>query len=86
MVAPSPDWFVGVHGLNMLDSNGQFMQSTTVDLAVYDAGTDSGLQYASANQDTQPRETIALVNSDGADSDLVDGQPAAGQFIFELLQ
>jgi len=86
MVAPSPDWFVGVHGLNMLDNNGQFLQSTTVDLAVYDAGTDSGLQYASANEDTLPRETIALVNSDSADSDLVNGQPVAGQFVFERLQ
>lgn len=85
MVAPSPDWFVGVHGLNMLDGEGQFLQSATVDLAVYDAGTDSGLQYASPNLDTQPREPIALVNSDSADSDLIDGQPIAGQFIFERL-
>ncbi len=85
MVAPSPDWFVGVHGLNMLDDSGQFRQSLTVDLAVYDSGTDSGLQYASGDQDTQPREPIALVNSDSADSDLTDGQPFAGQFVFERL-
>lgn len=86
MVSPSPDWFVGVHGLDMLDSSGQFRQSVTVDLPVYDSGTDSGTQYASANQETDPPQPIVLVNSDSADSDLTNGQPVAGHFVFERLQ
>jgi hypothetical protein len=85
MVAPSPDWFVGVHGLNLLDSDGAFQSTLSVDLAVYDAGTDSGLQYASNDADTQPREVITLLSSDSADSDFTGGQPFAGQFVFERL-
>ncbi len=79
MLAPSPDWMLGVHGLNMLDGN-SFVDSMTVELALYDAGTDSGLTYTSADEDTQPRGTIQFVTSDAADSDFIDGLPLAGRF------
>ncbi|GAB5535361.1 MAG: hypothetical protein Rubg2KO_16100 [Rubricoccaceae bacterium] len=57
MLAPSPDWFVGVNGLALRDGDG-WMQETTVPLFVYDSGTDSGPNYTSANDDTDPAEDI----------------------------
>ncbi len=62
MIAPSPDWFVGVHSLD-LRVNGVLPDVAVVPLAVYDAGTDSGTLYLSANADTQPRAAVALLTS-----------------------
>ena len=61
MLAPSPDWFVGVSGLDLLDSGGDWINSLEVDLFVYDAGTDSGPSYTSPNQPTNPREAISRI-------------------------
>jgi hypothetical protein len=58
MLAPSPDWFVGVHGLDLF-SEGDWANERTVTLFAYDAGTDSGSTYESKNSDTQPRVPIA---------------------------
>jgi hypothetical protein len=62
MVAPSPDWFVGVHGLNLFQGD-QWVDELVVDLYVYDAGTDSGTFYEAPNEDTNPPEPIALLES-----------------------
>ena len=84
MVAPSPDWFVGVHNLSLL-VDGAFVDDLTVQLSVYDSGTDSGLRYVSADDDTQPPAPISLLTSDPADSPFINGQPVAGTFVFEKL-
>ena len=57
MIAPSPDWFVGVNGLNLY-RNGRWVEDLTMKLYPFDAGTDSGSTYAAADSDTQPREPI----------------------------
>lgn len=85
MVAPSPDWFVGVHNQSLLDADGEFIDSLVVDLAVYDAGTDDGARFLSANADSQPPSPIDLLTSDPADTDFALGLPAAGQFIFQRI-
>jgi len=84
MVAPSPDWFVGVHNLSLIE-NGAFVSGRTVELAVYDAGTDSGLRYTSDDLATNPREPIQLLSSAAEDAPFIDGLPVVGQFIFERL-
>jgi outer membrane biosynthesis protein TonB len=58
MVAPSPDWFAGVSGLS-LRSNGRWVDEIRVDLYAFDAGTDSGTSYGSADLETAPRQPIA---------------------------
>ncbi len=82
MVAPSPDWFVGVSGLDLL-SDGGWLPERTVDLFAYDAGTDSGPTYTSPNQDTNPPEPIARIE----ESPFVVGSELvpAGTFTFTLL-
>jgi len=61
MLAPSPDWFVGVSGLS-LRANGAWISHLVVPLVTYDAGTDSGPTYASPNQATLPPIPIAEIN------------------------
>ena len=60
MIAPSPDWFTGVHGISLRE-NGAWVETKTVVLNLYDAGTDSGRSYASLDSDTQPRERIRQI-------------------------
>jgi len=84
MVAPSPDWFVGVHGLSLLDGD-EFVNSMVVDLRVYDSGTDSGTLYTSDDEDTVPASPISLLNSAPADSPFQNGNPPIGQFIIQRL-
>ena len=57
MIAPSPDWFVGVNSLNLFE-NGDFVDEKTVILYAFDAGTDSGMTYTSPNEITDPPELI----------------------------
>ena len=58
MVAPSPDWFVGVDRLSLKNLDGSWIDTMTVELRVYDAGTDSGELYTSPNKDSRPKELI----------------------------
>jgi len=82
MVAPSPDWFVGVRDLSLFDNNaGDWHQTVTVQLAVYDAGSDSGAVFISGNADTQPPEIIMLLTSVNTDTDFVLGRSPADQVV-----
>jgi len=59
MIAPSPDWMIGVNGLDLLDENGEFKETISVDLYPIDAGTDNGVDYISSNSDTDPKDPVA---------------------------
>lgn len=58
MLAPSPDWFVGFSALPMYDPYA-WIDRIVLDLQPYDAGTDSGVRFVSANADTQPPQVIS---------------------------
>jgi hypothetical protein len=74
MMAPSPDWFVGVRDLELYDgAAGDWKDNLTVDLLVYDAGTDNGPRFTSGNADTQPPGIVAPLTSDLIDTDFVNG-------------
>ena len=60
MIAPSPDWFVGVHGTNLFDG-GDWVDDLSVDLFPYDAGTDSGASFASDDLATEPPVDIRMI-------------------------
>lgn len=60
MIAPSPDWFVGVDGADLL-VNGNWVNELIVPLAAYDAGTDNGTSFTSPDSDTQPKQPISLI-------------------------
>ncbi len=69
MVAPSPDWFVGVSGLSLLDAQGDWLASHSVDLFPYDAGTEEGTEFSLSNAATSPRGVIASIKGTGKFSD-----------------
>jgi hypothetical protein len=82
MIAPSPDWFVGVSGLSLLE-NGAWVEQKVVELFPYDAGTDSGSSYTSPDEPTSDPEAIYRIESDPL---LVDGTvPPLGTFTFTRL-
>lgn len=72
MLAPSPDWFVGVSDLSLL-ADGNWLREIRIELHVYDAGTDSGESYASANANTSPPGTISRLNTGPFELDNVVG-------------
>ncbi len=59
MIAPSPDWMIAVNSVSLLDTNGDWIDQLDIDLYPYDAGTDSGVDYTSPNNDTDPQEPIS---------------------------
>ena len=80
MIAPSPDWFVGVSGLSLLDENG-WIPNLVVDLRPWDAGTENGFSFDLFNLATNPQGVIA------APSPFSDwlGNPVIGQLSLELV-
>lgn len=72
MLAPSPDWFIGVSGLD-LRPNGRWLDELVVPLPAWDAGTDSGASYTSANADTNPPDIIGLLTTTPQDADFENG-------------
>jgi hypothetical protein len=60
MVAPSPDWFVGVSGLSLVE-NDAWVVERRVEVFAYDAGTDSGRTYRAPDQVTVPFQPISLL-------------------------
>jgi hypothetical protein len=79
MVAPSPDWFAGVHGLDLRNGS-KWQNQLTVELFAYDAGTEQGTGFSLSNPDTVPRQPIALLGSP-----FVAGSPRLGTFTFTRL-
>lgn len=59
MLAPSPDWFSGVDSVDLREAGG-WRDTHVVPMFVWDAGADSGPDYASPDQETQPRESVRL--------------------------
>lgn len=63
MFGPSPDWVVGVSGLNLCKQDCSWEESLDIDLYPWDSGTDSGISYMSANSETQPRERMTRITT-----------------------
>lgn len=83
MVAPSPDWFVGLSSLSLLDANGNWRERVEVDVQPLDAGTEEGTRFSLANDATSPHEPISrLVTPPFAAS---NNYPPLGTFTLELL-
>lgn len=62
MIAPSPDWFVGVTALPLLE-NGQWIDERRIELVPWDAGTDSGATFTSPDLVTSPHQPISRIVS-----------------------
>lgn len=78
MIAPSPDWFIGFHDVNLREG-GDWVEEIRIDAWAYDAGTDSGPTYRSPDEATEPFEPIARI-----DNEIFDGTPRLGEFTIKL--
>ncbi|XP_014248718.1 spondin-1 [Cimex lectularius] len=63
MIDPSPDWVVGVSGLELCLSNCSWVENKVLNLYPYDVGTDSGITYTSPDQPTEPRDNIRRITT-----------------------
>jgi hypothetical protein len=79
MIAPSPDWFVGVSGVPLLQG-GQWADELVVPLGPWDAGTDDGPTYLSANDPSVPHVPVEAITT----GPLGNGVPL-GTFTFTRL-
>ena len=62
MIAPSPDWFVGVSRLSLYDNG---WRNRVVELYPYDAGTEEGSGWSLANAATVPQGVITSIRNTG---------------------
>ena len=85
MLAPSPDWFVGVSALSLLAEDGAWKEREEVMLRLYDAGTDDGTTFKAADADSDPPQPISRLSSASGDTDFEEGAPVVGTFLFEKL-
>lgn len=65
MIAPSPDWFVGVDSVELCGSDGKWKEiETAITLPAWDAGTDSGTTFQANNMETMPRDVIRQITKE----------------------
>ena len=63
-IAPSPDWFVGVHDFSLCnETTGKWLDKRVKQLFPYDAGTDSAPRFVDTNTPTIPPVAIFRINS-----------------------
>jgi hypothetical protein len=65
MIAPTPDWFIGVSNFNCIDNN-KWIDEITIPLKVYDAGTEDGDVFGYNNPATIPQQPIHLLSANNA--------------------
>ena len=61
MIAPSPDWFVGLDDFNLINSNNEWIETAEIFLESYDAGTDSGATFLDPDVNTVPQDSIKVL-------------------------
>ncbi len=61
MIAPSPDWFVGISGMPLREES-CWVEKIELDLVGYDAGTDSGATFTAGDADVTPHQPIGLIS------------------------
>ncbi len=64
MVAPSPDWFMGTHGVSLLDANGDWIEELVIPLEVYDSGTEEGTTFSTGNPPSMPHVPIRNIQNE----------------------
>jgi hypothetical protein len=66
MIAPSPDWFIGISNLNLQDDQGKWHSKIVCSLIGYDAGTETADAFTTGGSPTSPIETIHRLTDDSA--------------------
>lgn len=62
MIAPSPDWFVGLSEFPLLGGEGRWIEDTgDMGLPAWDAGTETGTEFSLSGTATNPPQPIRLL-------------------------
>ena len=65
MIAPSPDWIIGINNINLRNAgNTDWRSLIEIDLYAYDAGTDDGTSYTGSSSDITPHIPINSLQGD----------------------
>ena len=68
MIAPSPDWFVGIMDVNLCDA-GKWRDIWNITLLQpWDAGTEDGDMFNTTNYDSDPAQKITRITKDTANT------------------
>lgn len=62
MLAPSPDWFVGLSGFELCQ-DGQWVEGHAQALTAYDAGTDAGKAFGAADDPMSPQGVVEFLSA-----------------------
>jgi len=62
MIIPSPDWFISAKNVELFE-NGDYVQSKSVVVEAFDAGTDSGTTFTSLDANTIPQDKVRNIKS-----------------------
>lgn len=74
MLGSTPDWFTGVSGLSLFRNN-SWIRDTSINLYVYDAGTEEGNMFSANNPPSMPHEPIRVLTAPEAPV-LANGNPS----------
>ena len=84
MIAPSPDWFVGVRDYSLCDTTtGKWIDKIVKHLPLYDSGTDKAKTFAHTNTPNNPHVPIFLITKIPEDSMKNETLKPFGTFTFE---
>ncbi|WP_198038411.1 spondin domain-containing protein [Photobacterium angustum] len=72
MLAPSPDWFTGVDSVPLF-KDGKWQNKVEVQLWVYDAGSDSGIDFIAPDFPISPPNPVLLLTTLRVDTDFKEG-------------
>lgn len=78
MIAPSPDWFVGLESFNLI-KDGEWLTDVTVNAPGYDAGTEEGDVFGYGNPATVPQQNVSYLTPANA-SVIANGNPVIAPF------
>ena len=85
MLAPTHDWFTGVSRLDLRNDMGEFVDQT-IDVRVYDAGTEDGEDFSRSGSASNPHVAITRLTTDAATTDFADGvHRTTGDFIGQMI-
>ena len=84
MVAPSPDWFVGIK-TSLKDGSGSWVENLCVRVITYDAGTDDGVTFTSNDSPVTPFDDISTI-IDGPLTEGTDTVQNMGYFNFKRIK
>ncbi len=62
MIAPSPDWFITARNVELY-KNGVWSERMQIPAVLYDAGTDSGIDFTAEDSDTDPQQPITRIRN-----------------------